>query len=44
MMSGPTLGNGAPEQSLGTGHGRQRADGHGPSQLAEDGWAAYPWI
>ena len=33
MMSGPTLGNGAPEQSLGTGHGRQRADAHGPSRL-----------
>ena len=37
VMSRPTLGDGAPEQPLGTGHGQQRADAHRTSRLAEDG-------
>ena len=37
VMSRPTLRDGAPEQPLGTGHGKQRADAHSPSRLTEDG-------
>src|SRR5262252_6861695 len=37
MMRRPTLGDGAPEQPRGTGHGQQRADAHRPSRLATDG-------
>ena len=36
-MSRPALGDGAPEQPLGTGHGQQRADAHRAGRLAEDG-------
>src|SRR5690349_14978146 len=36
MMRGPALGNGAPEQPLGRGHGEQRADTHRSRRLAED--------
>ena len=37
VMRRPALGDGAPEQPLGTGHGKQRADAHRTSRLAEDG-------
>ena len=36
-MRRPALGDGAPEQPLGTGHGQQRADAHRASRLAKDG-------
>ena len=36
-MRPPALGDGAPEQPLGAGHGQQRADAHRPGRLAEDG-------
>ena len=36
-MSRPALGDGAPEQPLGAGHGQQRADAHRTGRLAEDG-------
>ena len=32
----PALGDGAPEQALGPGHGQQRADAHRASRFAED--------
>ena len=32
----PALGDGAPEQALGPGHGEQRADAHRAGRLAED--------
>ena len=35
-MRGPALGDGAPEQALGAGHGQQRADAHRAGRLAED--------
>ena len=35
-MSRPALGDGAPEQPLGTRHGKQRADAQRPGRLAED--------
>ena len=37
VMRRPALGDGAPEQPLGTGHGEQRADAHRAGRLAEDG-------
>src|SRR5690349_18162024 len=37
MMSRPALGDGAPEQPLGAGHGKQRANAQSPSRLAKDG-------
>ena len=36
-MRRPALGDGAPEQPLGAGHGQQRADAHRAGRLAEDG-------
>src|SRR5688572_7953160 len=36
-MSRPTLGDGAPEKTLGAGHGQQHADAHRTSRLAKDG-------
>jgi hypothetical protein len=36
-VSRPTLGDGAPEQPLGAGHGQEGADAHRPGRLAEDG-------
>ena len=36
-MSGSALGNGAPEQPLGTGHGKESADAHSAGRLAKDG-------
>ena len=37
VMSRAALGDGAPEQPGGAGHGQQRADAHRPGRLAEDG-------
>ena len=37
VMRRPTLGDRAPEQPLGAGHGKQRADAHRSGRLAEDG-------
>ncbi len=37
LMRRPALGDRAPEQPLGAGHGQQRADAHRTGRLAEDG-------
>jgi hypothetical protein len=37
LMSRSTLGDGSPEQTIGTGHGKQRADAHTSSRLAKNG-------